>query len=151
MTIPHLTHRTTATCYPLALFTALGMLVWMQHRYHQTTAAYAGLQHMFAGLFHSAYDQAQEAFTAGDFQRTVSVLDAAGPSAVEDPRTLLLRARALECLGFFDEAASAYTKLVSMPGKHLAVTRGQKFCQRMASEHTPNGVPSKEMFYRLHV
>jgi hypothetical protein len=151
MTIPHLTQRTTATCYPLALLAALGMLVWTQHRYHEATAAYAGLQHMFAGLFHSAYDQAQEAFTAGDFQRTVTVLDTAGPSAASDPRTLMLRARALECMGFFEEAACVYTQLEAIPGKHLAITRGQKFCQRMASEHTPNGVPSKEMLYRLHV
>ncbi|MEP6669652.1 MAG: hypothetical protein ABJF10_10895 [Chthoniobacter sp.] len=150
MTIPHPTYRAVANFYPVALIAALISLCWMGQRHQHAVQEYADLEHTLKGFFHSARDEAQEAFAAGDFQRAAALLDPTVPGAKADSTAMLLRARSLECLGYFPEAAKAYTTLEQMPGRHLAILRGKAFCQRMASERIPARVPSKEVLYRLH-
>ncbi|MDR3405677.1 MAG: hypothetical protein P4L99_24545 [Chthoniobacter sp.] len=150
MTIPHPSYRAVANFYPLALIAALASLCWMGHRHQRAIQKYASLEHVLTNFFHSARDEAQEAFAAGDFQRVAALLDPVIFDTRNDPTALLIRARALECIGYFPEAAQAYATLEQMPGKHLAIMRGKAFCQRMASERSPARVPSREVLYRLH-
>ncbi len=150
MHIPRPTYRSVSNYYPAALLAALGMLIWMQQRHHQTTRDYASLQQMLAGIFHTAKGDAQQAFDAGDFQRAAELLNPSTAGANSDGAALLLRARALECQGNFSEASDAYAALENLPGKHLAAMRGQSFCHRMASDRSTTGAPSREILYRLH-
>jgi len=150
MSIPHPSYRSVTNFYPLALIAALASLCWMGHRHQRATEEYASLEHVLTNFFHSARGEAQEAFNAGDFQRAAALLDPAVFDARHDPSALLLRARALECIGYFPEAAKAYATLEQLPGKHLAIMRGKAFCQRMSSERSPSRAPSREVLYRLH-
>jgi hypothetical protein len=150
MTIPNLTYRTVVRAYPLALLGAAVLLLWMAQRHQNARREYASLQHAFTSFFHSAKGEAESAFSGGDFQKTAALLDPTGSSASADPGALLLRARSLECLGYFSEAATLYTKLETLPGKRLAVVRGRVFCQRMSSERGSAGAPSRQVLYRIH-
>lgn len=150
MNIPNLTCRTIARAYPLALVGAAVLLLWMAQRHQHAREEYATLQHAFSSFFHSTKGEAEVAFAAGDFQKTAALLNPTGSKASADPGALLLRARSLECLGYFSEAATIYTKLETLPGKRLNVVRGKVFCQRMSSERGSAGAPSRQVLYRIH-
>ena len=148
--LPHLSPRKITSLYPLALLAASVSIVWLAQRNHRMFEQYATLQHTLTDYFHLAKNDAQDAFDAGDFQRAAALLDPTLSTTKSDTSTLLLRARALECLGYFREAADAYTALEKMPGKHLTILRGKNFCARMATERMPGRTPSREVLYRLH-
>lgn len=148
--LPHLSYRKIARLYPVALLAACVSIAWLARQNHQVLEQYATLQHTLTNYFHFAKSDAQDAFDAGDFQRAAALLDPTVSTTKSDTSTLLLRARSLECLGYFREAAEAYTALEKMPGKHLAIVRGKNFCARMATERTPSRIPSREVLYRLH-
>ncbi len=150
MTIPHLSSRTKARAYPLALVIAAVLLLWMAQRHYRARQDYASLQHVFTSFFHSTKGEAEAAFAAGDFQRTAALLNPTGSHAAADAGALLLRARSLECLGYFSEAAAIYARLETLPARRLAVVRGKIFCQRMSSERGSAGSPSRQILYRLH-
>lgn len=150
MTIPRLTYRTVARAYPLALLGAAVLLLWMAQRHHRARQDYASLQYAFSSFFHSTKGEAEAAFAAGDFQKTAALVNPAASHAAVDTGALLLRARSLECLGYFSEAAAIYAKLETLPGKRLAVVRGKVFCQRMASDRGSAGAPSRQVLYRIH-
>ena len=150
ITLPRVSYRKITHFYPVALAVACAAIVWMAQRNHRIQEQYSTLQHTLTNYFHSARNDAQDAFDAGDFQRAAALLDPTTSETKSDASTLFLRARSLECLGYFREAADAYTTLEKMPGKHLAILRGKAFCQRMASERTPSRIPPPEVLYRLH-
>jgi hypothetical protein len=150
MTIPHPAYHAFARCYPLALFAALASLFWMECQQHLSNARCLNLRQIFTGLVQSRRDEARQAFAAGDFPRALEMINSASAGVADDPEFLTLRARSLECLGHFQQAAQVYARLELLPGRHLAADRGRKFCERMAGEGAPKGGPSREALYRLH-
>jgi hypothetical protein len=144
-------HLADTTCYwPVAAIGAFCLLGWMNERHGQDEKKQGALQILLADLTHSTEEQATEAFANGDFRRAAALLEPVSSSPTASPTTLLLQARALECLGRFAEAGAAYSRVAAVPTAQLTVLRGQKFCQRMASERRPVDPQSREFLYRLH-
>ncbi len=123
--------------------------LWQAQKYREIATDSSLVRTTLAQLAESNRARAHAAFEAGSFQDALAFLDPVALRQSDDLDLQVMYARSLEALGDFRPASVAYEDVLKHEN-HPGFARGaHMFCQRMSTDRTPGGRPSREVNYRL--
>lgn len=129
---------------------ALSLVTCMVTRWQESVEERGLVQEIPSQVVQAREERAREAFNSGDYHASAVLLESISRNSALPPRTGLLYARSLECLGQYRQAVAAYGRLAEKGQFLFTARRALVFCKRMATERSKGDAASREADYRLH-